>query len=154
MFKDLSFDSSSRGDINALRETIKSLVYSSFHWFQDSLIDQVLSYIWGVIPPRAFSCVLKSILLFGQLPWQLYAISWTFRKKSPLLKKLNQFVCNSRMIAYLHEPFERVSRLVKRKRCYDLHRAGLYFAYKDCILSALTIKLWCLHCACGHFIPD
>ena len=59
MSKDLSFDSSSRGDINALRETIKSLVYSSFHWFQDSLIDQVLSYIWGVIPPRAFSCVKK-----------------------------------------------------------------------------------------------
>ncbi|XP_029201510.2 rho GTPase-activating protein 18-like isoform X3 [Acropora millepora] len=27
------------------------------------------------------------------------------------------------MISYLHEPFQRISRLVKRKRCYDLHRA-------------------------------
>lgn len=39
------------------------------------------------------------------------------------LRKLNQFVYNSGMISYLHEPFQRISRLVKRKRCYDLRRA-------------------------------
>jgi len=67
------------------------------------------------------------------------------------LRKLNQFVYNSGMISYLHEPFQRISRLVKRKRCYDLHRAGLYFACKHCTLSTLNIKLWCLHFSFEHF---
>jgi len=65
MFKDLSFDSSSRGDFNALRETINSCVYSSFHRFQDALIDCFGIHLWN--NPFKFSCVLESILLFGQL---------------------------------------------------------------------------------------
>ena len=31
------------------------------------------------------------------------------------------------MIAYLQEPFKRLSKFVKRRGCYDLHKAGLYF---------------------------
>lgn len=59
MFKDLSFDSSSRGGFIALRETISSFVYYSFHRFQDALIDCFGIHLWN--NPYKFSCVLESI---------------------------------------------------------------------------------------------
>ena len=54
--------------------------------------------------------------------------SQDFDVREKFIQEVKQFnYANGMMIAYLQEPFERLSKFVKRRGCYDLHKAGLYF---------------------------
>ena len=69
------------------------------------------------------------------------------KKLSQEVKRFNY--TKGMMIAYLQEPFERLSKFVKRRGCYDLHKAGLYYiivalcrhfssSWGGCCLNILT----------------